>query len=157
MEKRFAVFRDEVNINAATSTTLFEFITTADTPCTIYELSIDVENQTVANSVPTPMPQVLLIGSSTAMTSTTGATIHNIRGGNGTARTSVNTGTENFTSSTPTLLQRRVPATGSLWLPFPLGREPEIQVSTTSMRLRVVNTATGAIAITVSCSVFFAE
>jgi hypothetical protein len=161
MSQRWSVFRDEVSVGSGSSVTLLEFITAAQTPATIYEISLDIENATLANSVPTPMPQFVIERSSTAMTGPTALTPQSLAPGQGTPQTTVNgTNTnENFTAYSPLdrKLNRRVPATGSLWLPYPLGREIVIPISTTSFRFRLLNLSSGAIPVAATINVSFEE
>jgi hypothetical protein len=160
MTQRYYAYRDEVSVAAGATVTLLEFITAAQVPATVFEVSLDLENATVANSAPTPMAEFIAERSSTAMTTPTALTPSNLGVGQGTPQTVVNgaNAAENFTVVANTrVINRRVPATGSLWLPYPLGREIVIPIGTASFRFRLANTGTGSIALLASIGVSFEE
>jgi hypothetical protein len=170
--QRFFIQRDQVAVAAgATWVTLLELVTDANVPVKLTDITIDVENTTFANSVPTPMILIQALRSSTALTSPTNiytgltssgtgankyytASASGITLGSQSPKTTINIpGTENFTAvDNSVCLHRRIPITGSVWEPQMLAREIDIAAGLTSWRIRAFNGSTGAVAASVTFS-----
>lgn len=124
----------DISLSAATAKTILNYICAANTPAKVTELSVSFDGVSG-----TAEPVTVELCSSTQATTGT-ATAHTLAQCSGATRTVQGTAARNYTvePATLTVLKRWLvhPQTG-LVLQFPLGREPQQNVTADGLCLRV--------------------